>query len=460
MSSGCARGAGPRAELLEEALDRAVVAVAQSPRGDAEERPDRDLEEAAARVAREAAEEVGTEHRRHGRAVAAARLAAHAAQPVRLVALVHERHDLVAEVGVVAAAAGRVDELRAADGRPGVDEDDARVDVGVVEELEEGRAEGGAVAPHVELAGVALEHVDGRAALVAGRRVDPQRPLVRVAERVPAQRVADEHVLVERPAQLSRPRRGSRCRSCPSVRRALRSLRGTRAMVGGSFGPFVLAEIGSMTRWRARAPCSRQAEDLAELRPRCAVVARACATSVDSIESSAARVATISRSPASTTRSACRHPGARPREPKVAPSDSRLRGKRCTRDCPWQRVTWSADNRSLPGTVPGNSRCRSAHGDERGAGEGARDAEALRRRDALVQERRRESHRDDGVERRQHRDDAQEAACRGQPEEDVRPDVAEADRDERGQVAASRRGTSLPPRAPRRVRSPRRTCVP
>ena len=152
------------AQLLEEAFDRAVVAFAQAAGGDAEEGADRDLEEAAAGVAREAAEEVGPEHRRDGRAVAAARLAADAAEPVRLVALVDERHDLVAEVGVVAAAAGGVDELRAADGRPGVDEDDPRVDVRVVEELEEGRPEGGAVAPHVELAGEALEHVDRRAA--------------------------------------------------------------------------------------------------------------------------------------------------------------------------------------------------------------------------------------------------------------------------------------------------------
>ena len=188
------------AELLEEALDRAAVGVAQPARRDAEERPDRDLEEPAAGVAREAVEEVGSEHRRHGRAVAAARLAGDAAEAVRLVALVDERDDLVAEVGVVAAAAGRVDELRAADRRPGVDEDDARVDVGVVEQLEEGRPEGGAVAPHVELAGEALEDVDRRPAGVGRRRVDPERPLVRVAERVAAQRLAREHVLVERPS--------------------------------------------------------------------------------------------------------------------------------------------------------------------------------------------------------------------------------------------------------------------
>ena len=186
------------AELVEEPLDRAAVGVAQPPRRDPEERPDRDLEEPAARMAGEALEEIGPEHRRHRRALAAARLAGDAAVAVRLVALVDERDDLVAEVGVVAAAAGRVDELRAADRRPGVDEDDAGVDVRVVEQFEEGRPEGGAVAPHVELPGEALEDVDRGPAGVRRRRVDPERPLVRVAERIAAQRLARDHVLVER----------------------------------------------------------------------------------------------------------------------------------------------------------------------------------------------------------------------------------------------------------------------
>ena len=50
--------AGP-VELIEEALDRAAVRVAEPTRRDAEERADRDLEETAAGVAREAGEEVG-----------------------------------------------------------------------------------------------------------------------------------------------------------------------------------------------------------------------------------------------------------------------------------------------------------------------------------------------------------------------------------------------------------------
>src|SRR5688572_5889008 len=174
------------AELVEEALDRAAVGVAEPPRCEPEERPDRHLEEAAARVAREALEEVWSQHRRHRSALAAAGLADDAAKAVRLVALVYERHDLAADVRVVAAAPRRVDELRAADRRPGVDEDDACVDVRVVEQLEERRPERGAVAPHLDLAGEALEDVDRGAARVRVRRVHSEGPLVRVAERIAA----------------------------------------------------------------------------------------------------------------------------------------------------------------------------------------------------------------------------------------------------------------------------------
>src|SRR5207249_9538058 len=81
------------------------------------------------RMRREAAEQVRSQHRRHHRAVAAARLAAD--PPVRgrgegRVAGVDERDDLVAEIRVVVADAGRVEELRAAVRRPRVDEDDER----------------------------------------------------------------------------------------------------------------------------------------------------------------------------------------------------------------------------------------------------------------------------------------------------------------------------------------------
>jgi len=120
----------------------------------------------------------------------------------RPVALVHEGHDLVTQVAPVSAGARRVDELAAAERRPGVDErHDARRG-GRVEELEEARPERGPVAPHVELAGQALDDVDGCVpavglVVVAGRDPDPERPSVRVAERVAAEEVALDDVLVE-----------------------------------------------------------------------------------------------------------------------------------------------------------------------------------------------------------------------------------------------------------------------
>ena len=80
----------------------------------------------------------------------------------------------------------------------------------IVGELREVAPEGGAIPPHVELAGEALDHVDGgvapvRLVVVAGRQVDPERPDVRIAERVPAQRVALEAGLLEAARGLERP---------------------------------------------------------------------------------------------------------------------------------------------------------------------------------------------------------------------------------------------------------------
>ena len=269
------------AELLEEALDRALVRVAQPPRREPEERADRDIEEAAAGVAREAGEEVGPEHRGDRGAVAAARLACDPAKATRVVALIHERDDLVAEVGVVPTAAVGINELRAADGRPGVDEDDPGVDVLPVEQLEERGPERGAVPPHLELPGEALKHVHGRATRVSLRRVDPQRPLVRVAEWVPAQRLAHDHVLVEPaghpPDSLSSKRASSPGAHCDRQ-----------------------ACIGSTARWRFRTPCAdrpRSSPSSRHLQPRL----RAPTTSSVSRPSSAARSATISRSPERNT---------------------------------------------------------------------------------------------------------------------------------------------------------------
>jgi hypothetical protein len=155
-------------------------------------------------VTREAGEEIGSKHRRDRRALAAARLAGEAADPIRVVLRVHERDDLVADVGVVAAGAVRVDVLRAADRGERVDQDHPRVDLLAVEQLEKRRPERDAVPPHLDLSGEALQHVDDRTAGIARRRVDPERALVRVAERVSTQCVTDEHVLVEPTAQRLR----------------------------------------------------------------------------------------------------------------------------------------------------------------------------------------------------------------------------------------------------------------
>src|SRR5205823_13547893 len=72
------------------------------------------------------------------------------------------------------------------------------------------RAEGRPVPPHVELARVTLDDVDRRVApvglvLVTRRDVDPERSLVRIAERVPAQRLGDDDVLVEAARSVVRP---------------------------------------------------------------------------------------------------------------------------------------------------------------------------------------------------------------------------------------------------------------
>ena len=133
----------------------------------------------------------------------------------RAIALVHEGHDLVADVGVVAPRSGRVDVLAAPVRRPGVDvDDDAGRDLACgdpqVGGLREGLPEGRSVSPHLDVARVALEDVDGRVAafglvVVAGRDVDAERPLGRIAERVVAQRLALEDVLVDAAGEVVAP---------------------------------------------------------------------------------------------------------------------------------------------------------------------------------------------------------------------------------------------------------------
>src|SRR5207247_7820944 len=124
--------------------------------------------------------------------------------------------ELVADVRVVAAGPGRVDELAAAERCPGIDEDeDGRRRLPAREQLVgefwEIPPERRPVAPGVDLTGQALDHVDARIAavrfvVVARRHVDPERPDVRVAERVALQNLALEGVLVEAPREVVRPR--------------------------------------------------------------------------------------------------------------------------------------------------------------------------------------------------------------------------------------------------------------
>ena len=103
------------------------------------------------------------------------------------VAPVHPRHHLVTQVGVIPPGAVGIDELAAAVGGPRVHVDDDRRRRRAVREyrvcgLGERLPVNAAVAPHGEMAGVPLDHVDGRIAatglvVVAGRQVDPERAL-------------------------------------------------------------------------------------------------------------------------------------------------------------------------------------------------------------------------------------------------------------------------------------------
>ena len=132
------------------------------------------------------------------------------------IALVDERDDLVAEVGLIAPGPGRVEELRSAVAGPAVDHDDDRVGAirrgqHRVHPLDEGRLEGAAAGPHVELAGVALDHVDARqrprmVELDSGRPEHVERPPGRIAERVVGEEVGFDHEPVEGAGERPAPR--------------------------------------------------------------------------------------------------------------------------------------------------------------------------------------------------------------------------------------------------------------
>ena len=79
-----------------------------------------------------------------------------------------------------------------------------------VDQLGDGGPQGGAVPPHVDLAGVALDHVDAGVAasrVVAhpGGQVHPERPLVGVAEGVALQHPAPDGLLLEPPPEFRPP---------------------------------------------------------------------------------------------------------------------------------------------------------------------------------------------------------------------------------------------------------------
>ncbi len=103
------------------------------------------------------------------------------------------RDDLVAEVGVVVADRRRVEVLRAAERGERVDEHDHRLGGERVDPVRVGERPRLDVEPRVDHARHALDHVDARvpARLVLGHP-DVQRPLVRIAERVAAERFGHE----------------------------------------------------------------------------------------------------------------------------------------------------------------------------------------------------------------------------------------------------------------------------
>ena len=235
---GLLRERRPGAQVLPEPVEGAVVLVAQRACGGTEVRQVAGLEKRVARVRGEAAEEVGAQHRRHHRAVAAARLPGDPAVPgvgARAVARVHPGDDLVAEVSVVAARARRVEKLAAAERSPGVDPNQhrrRRLARGeeLVHQLRRVLAERRAVAPHVELARQALDQVDRRVAalalvVVAGRHVDPERPHVRVAEDVPSQGLALESVFFEAAGNVCGPGQHQGKLAADSPRRRGRGIR-------------------------------------------------------------------------------------------------------------------------------------------------------------------------------------------------------------------------------------------
>jgi hypothetical protein len=178
------RGPGP--EIDPPSLDVTVV-VAQVAHRLAEFSQVAQLVQRVPGMTGESPEQVRAQHRRdHGAEPAGGLAADRPVRPVgqRPVARVDERHDLLAQVAVVAPGARGVDELAAAVSGPGVDEDHhRRRDVASGEYrvgcFRKGLPVRAAIAPHGQLPGVALKHIHARVALrravVTWGDIDPQR---------------------------------------------------------------------------------------------------------------------------------------------------------------------------------------------------------------------------------------------------------------------------------------------
>ena len=270
----------PSLELLPPLLDRPVV-VPQGPDGLGELGYIAVLVEGVAGVRGQAAEQIGPEHRRDHGPEAAARLALDApmaAVSQRAVASVDERDDVLAEIGVVATRSRGVDELRASVGRPGVDvDDDAGRGLAAGEQAVGGfgerQAVGAPVGPHRHGTGVALDNVNrriplGRAVVVAGGHVHPERALNRVAQGVAFEGPTVDRQPVDSPRPLRFPwrRHLSHGMAAPANSRSRRSprwRRGVRSSLRPPLGPLMIhpadreAKGWTAEQWNTGGPSRR-----------------------------------------------------------------------------------------------------------------------------------------------------------------------------------------------------------
>src|SRR5207244_13317341 len=118
---------GSATEVLRELVEGAVVVVAERANRLRKRLRIGHLEERVASVGRQPAKQVRPQHGRDHRAVSPTRLTGDAAMTrlgQRAIAGVDPGDDLVTEVRVVFARAGRIDVLTATDGGPGVDVDE------------------------------------------------------------------------------------------------------------------------------------------------------------------------------------------------------------------------------------------------------------------------------------------------------------------------------------------------